>query len=36
MKKISVKNYKNEKGQEIVQCENKFVVKPVIGLDSAK
>ncbi len=36
MKKISVKNYKNEKGQEIVQGENKFVVKPVIGLDSAK
>lgn len=36
MEKITVKNYKNEKGQEIVQGENRFVVKPVIGLDSAK
>lgn len=36
MKKITIKNYKNEKGQEMVQDGNKFVVKPVIGLDSAK
>lgn len=35
MNEITVKNYKNEKGSEISQNGNKFVVKPVIGLDSA-